>query len=83
VTEFVVIIFLFRVFSTFIAVLVICRTTSGYLNHLNRMDENCDPSYPDVYIASPPPDLNCDDVPYKNIKVVGDDPHGFDGDSLS
>jgi micrococcal nuclease len=47
------------------------------------MDENCDPSYPDVCIASPPPDLNCDDVPYKNIKVVGDDPHGFDGNSLS
>jgi len=29
---------LFRVFSTFIAVLVVCGTTSGYLNHLNRMD---------------------------------------------
>lgn len=42
--------------------------------------QDCDPSYPDVCIASPPPDLNCDDVPYKNIKVEGDDPHGFDGD---
>jgi hypothetical protein len=30
--------FVVRVFSTFIAVLVVCRTTSGYLNHLNRMD---------------------------------------------
>jgi hypothetical protein len=39
VTEFVVTVFLlFRVFSTFIAVLVVCGTTSGYLNHLNRMD---------------------------------------------
>jgi micrococcal nuclease len=40
---------------------------------------NCDPSYPDVCIPPPPPDLNCGDVPYKNIRVVGDDPHGFDG----
>jgi micrococcal nuclease len=47
-------------------------------------DENCDPSYPDVCIVSPPPDLNCDDVPYNDIKVVGDDPHGFDreGDGI-
>lgn len=40
---------------------------------------NCDPSYPDVCIPSPPPDLNCGDVPYNNIRVVGSDPHGFDG----
>lgn len=47
-------------------------------------DENCDPSYPDVCIAPPPPDLNCDDVPYNDIRVVGDDPHGFDreGDGI-
>lgn len=42
---------------------------------------DCDPSYPDVCIASPPPDLNCDDVPYYNIRVVGSDPHGFDGNN--
>jgi micrococcal nuclease len=40
----------------------------------------CDPSYPDVCIAPPPPDLNCSDVPYKRFRVVGDDPHGFDRD---
>lgn len=42
---------------------------------------NCDPSYPDVCI---PPydqvgDLDCADVPYTDIRVVGSDPHGFDG----
>jgi micrococcal nuclease len=42
---------------------------------------NCDPSYPDVCI---PPydqvgDLDCADVPYTNIRVVGSDPHGLDG----
>ncbi len=40
---------------------------------------SCHPSYPTVCIPPPPPDLNCDDVPYRDFKVVGDDPHGFDG----
>jgi micrococcal nuclease len=45
---------------------------------------NCAPSYPDVCIPPPPPDLNCPDVPYKNIRVIytvpNPDPHGFDRD---
>jgi len=40
--------------------------------------ENCDSSYPDVCIASYPPDLDCDEIGYSNFKVVGDDQHGFD-----
>lgn len=40
----------------------------------------CDPAYPTVCIFSPPPDLDCDEVPHSNFKVVGLDPHGFDGD---
>jgi hypothetical protein len=40
----------------------------------------CDPSYPDVCIPPPPPDLNCGDagVPV-NFQVLPPDPHGFDG----
>ncbi|MGH9977221.1 MAG: hypothetical protein ACRD8Z_15515 [Nitrososphaeraceae archaeon] len=38
----------------------------------------CDPSYPDVCISPPPPDLDCGDIPHNNIRVVGSDPHGFD-----
>lgn len=41
---------------------------------------NCDPSYPDVCIPPPPPDLDCGDIPYKNFKVLPPDPHRFDGD---
>jgi micrococcal nuclease len=41
---------------------------------------SCDPSYPDVCIPPPPPDLDCADVPYTNFRVVGADPHHFDGD---
>ena len=40
----------------------------------------CDPSYPTVCIPPYPPDLDCDDVPAKGFKVIGTDPHGFDGD---
>jgi micrococcal nuclease len=39
----------------------------------------CDPSYPDVCIAPPPPDLDCKDIPYRRFRVVGADPHHFDG----
>ena len=41
---------------------------------------NCDSSYPDVCIASPPPDLDCNDVVDKSFKVVPPDPHGFDSE---
>jgi hypothetical protein len=41
---------------------------------------DCDPSYPDVCIPSPPPDLDCGDIPYRRFTVIGDDPHRFDGD---
>jgi len=40
----------------------------------------CDPSYPDVCIPSPPPDLDCGEIGYSNFRVIQPDPHGFDGD---
>lgn len=40
---------------------------------------NCDPSYPDVCIPSPPPDLDCGDIPYRHFRVLPPDPHNFDG----
>ncbi len=48
-------------------------------------DDDCDPSYPDVCIAPAPPDLNCGDIPYKDIKVEGSDPHQLDreGDGVA
>lgn len=43
--------------------------------------ERCDPSYPDVCIHPPPPDLDCPDVGARRFRVSGADPHGFDGDA--
>ncbi len=44
------------------------------------LDGDCHPSYPDTCILPPPPNLNCDDISFRNFKVIGSDPHGFDGD---
>jgi micrococcal nuclease len=42
---------------------------------------NCDPSYPDVCIPPPPPDLDCADVaPRCRFRVLPPDPHNFDGE---
>lgn len=42
--------------------------------------EVCDPSYPDICIPPPPPDLDCGDVRERRFRVTGADPHRFDGD---
>jgi len=43
-------------------------------------DGGCDPAYPTVCIPSPPPDLDCGDVPYRRFTVLARDPHHFDAD---
>jgi hypothetical protein len=42
---------------------------------------DCDPSYPSTCIPSPPPDLDCGEISNRNFKVIGSDPHGFDGEN--
>jgi len=42
--------------------------------------DDCDSSYPDVCIPSPPPDLDCTDISDKKFTVLSPDPHGFDRD---
>jgi hypothetical protein len=59
-----------------------CESTDGGgVTPPDGGDGNCDPSYPDICIKSPPPDLNCPEIPNKNFKVIGNDPHGFDRDN--
>ncbi len=43
--------------------------------------QSCDSSYPDVCIPPYPPDLDCGEITYSNFRVIGSDPHGFDGDN--
>ncbi|MFM6205336.1 hypothetical protein [Planktothrix sp.] len=48
--------------------------------------QNCDPAYPkdlagnEICIPSPPPDLNCKDISYRQFVVLDPDPHNFDSD---
>lgn len=42
-------------------------------------DTGCDPAYPDVCIPSPPPDLDCRDIPQTRFRVLPPDPHNLDG----
>lgn len=41
----------------------------------------CEPSYPNVCIPPPPPNLDCPDIRYRDFVVEGEDPHGFDGNA--
>lgn len=58
----------------------VAPTTMPVTEKSNSIDiSNCDPSYPDVCIAPPPPDLDCGDISYRRFRVTGSDPHNFDG----
>jgi hypothetical protein len=41
---------------------------------------DCDPAYPTVCIPPPPPDLDCEEIPYRRFEVLPPDPHKFDRD---
>lgn len=61
-----------------LAVLMMFADLGGRV--FGRRIPDCDPSYPTVCIPSPPPDLDCADVKARRFRVVGVDPHHFDGD---
>jgi hypothetical protein len=51
-----------------------------------KSNQNCDPAYPkdlagnQICIPSPPPDLDCKDISYRQFVVLQPDPHNFDSD---
>jgi hypothetical protein len=54
--------------------------STGNVTTVDSLKGKCDPSYPDVCIALPPPDLNISDIPQTDFTVKQPDPHGFDID---
>jgi hypothetical protein len=40
----------------------------------------CDSAYPTICLPSPPPDLDCPQIPYTDFAVLPPDPHGLDTD---
>jgi len=53
----------------------------GCKSKVTVTENDCDPSYPDFCIPPYPPDLDCGEINYSNFRVIGSDPHGFDGDN--
>jgi micrococcal nuclease len=39
----------------------------------------CDPSYPDICLPPPPPDLDCREISERRFRVLPPDPHNLDG----
>ena len=66
---------------TLIATIGLLYIPNNILNEL-KIDAttNCDSSYLDACIPSPPPNLNCADISDKGFQVSSPDPHGFDRD---
>ena len=59
----------------------ISSPVTSEVTSINEMTEsNCDSSYPDICIPSPPPDLDCGDISETSFRVTGLDPHSFDRD---
>lgn len=65
-------------------------TTSGFALHDGRREHPCmfkatrlkaTMTSPTVCIPSPPPDLDCSDISYRNFRVRPADPHNFDADN--
>ena len=57
--------------------------TNGYQSYLPIILNNpidYDPSYPEICIPPPPPDLDCGGFPHRKFQVLPPDPHNFDGD---
>ena len=42
--------------------------------------DHCDDAYPTVCIPPPPPDLQCENIPFRDFVVLDPDPHNFDPD---
>jgi hypothetical protein len=64
-----------------LAVTATATTTVVSSSSSSSSGSECDPSYPDVCIPSPPPDLACSDISERRFEVVGSDPHALDGDN--
>ena len=63
--------------SVFMGIFLIGMIGGGSASARSR---KCHRSYPKVCIRGGA-DLDCDQIKFTNFKVIGSDPHGFDGDN--
>jgi micrococcal nuclease len=73
-----------RIITSILAIMLLANLQFIFLSSIqtnsHQVNSNCDSSYPDNCISSPPPNLNCKDVSDKDFEVLPPDPHGFDRD---
>ena len=73
-----------RIITSILAIMLFANLQFIFLSSIqtnsHQDKSNCDSSYPDTCISSPPPNLNCDDMSDKDFEVLPPDPHGFDRD---
>ena len=60
---------------------VVCASPTPMPTAIPTEQPSCSPCYPDHCIPPPPPDLDCPEIPWTDFRVVGCDPHRFDGDN--
>lgn len=59
---------------------VATEIASQFRSDLPFFEGFCDPAYPDFCLASPPPDLDCSEIPVNLFQVLPPDPHNLDPD---
>jgi hypothetical protein len=73
-----------RIITSILAIMFLAYLQFIFLSSIqttfHQTNSNCDSSYPDTCISSPPPNLNCEDVSDKDFEVLSPDPRGFDRD---
>ena len=73
-----------RTITSILAIMLLANLQFFFLSSIqtesHQDNSNCDSSYPDTCISSPPPNLNCKDVSNNDFEVLPPDPHGFDRD---
>ena len=73
-----------RIATSILTIVMLTNLQLIFLSSIQTSSEqdnsNCNSSYPDACISSPPPNLHCKDISDKDFKVLPPDPHGFDRD---
>lgn len=60
------------------------QTEAGQIINLTQLctqgqpQAECSPAYPDICISPKLSSLTCNDIPYRNFRVLSPDPYGFD-----
>jgi hypothetical protein len=71
-----------RIITSILAIMLLANLQFIFLfsiqTNYHLVNSNCDSSYPNNCISSPPPNLNCKDVSDNDFEVLPPDPHGFD-----